>query len=741
MSERFPVSVRNGATGVSQDVLVDASPETRVDALLPALLALTGAEAIDDGFARHSSMWVDGVRVGGGQSLRAAGWRPGSHLALHEPDDAYPGLPAGVVELRVVSGPGAGLVHRLGIGDHEAGPDSPEIELPDPGLPMPALSLRVTPRGEVRILETAVRSRPPGAWPPGMALRLGATVLEWHPVWTPDAVVTPRSAGLGLDVHRMPRPPGPPGRGLAPGAPTPRAAYPDPAEVLLQCVGPGRGLWRRRPEDGDFLRVRLGVDARSEEPVTASLREVGGLGLIGAGRDAVARWLVGQAAALHSPRELRIVVLTAASRADQWEWTRWLPQCRDHDESVSIGNDTDSRGRRIAELAELLRGTIGRPGPDAAVLVVLDGMRELVDLPGLGALLRDGPARGIHPICLDGDPASLPAASAAVVEVGEQRLEMPAVPGGAGAVVPDLVDPAWSERVARALAPLHDSGEPPHAPGAGPAVRPPRMWAVPWESLGATAPGTSEPDDGPADPATPDPQRTETEPPEPPSATSSAGRDLDRTLDLDSATPTVIAGPARSGRSSMLRGIAVHLAEVRSSRDVHLHALDSATADLRPLAALPHVGVVVAHGDPSAADLVDSLSEEVARRRELWRRQGVSALAEQRARSAPREQLPYLVVLVDDAHRWASEIETLTALADGPDVGLRLVFTTDQGASQNPLGHRDASYRAAKYALIAETGRRLTRAELDGPARPSAQRPWTAGTLRRAGQIRRSGRG
>lgn len=43
---------------------------------------------------------------------------------------------------------------------------------------------------------------------------------------------------------------------------------------------------------------------------------------------ALARWLVAQSAVLHSPRDLRIVVLTERAGAEGWEWVRWLPHLR-----------------------------------------------------------------------------------------------------------------------------------------------------------------------------------------------------------------------------------------------------------------------------------------------------------------------------------------------------------------------------------------------------------------------------
>ena len=125
---------------------------------------------------------------------------------------------------------------------------------------------------------------------------------------------------------------------------------PDPATVLVTALGPRRRLWERRRWDSDRLLLRLGTarlrssiemtgGSRTDRPeppmlddvpVTVPLPEAGGvLGVAGPAREvhATARWLVAQAAVLHSPRDLSIIVLTDAEGRADWEWTRWLPHC------------------------------------------------------------------------------------------------------------------------------------------------------------------------------------------------------------------------------------------------------------------------------------------------------------------------------------------------------------------------------------------------------------------------------
>src|SRR5699024_11096039 len=109
---------------------------------------------------------------------------------------------------------------------------------------------------------------------------------------------------------------------------------------------------------------------------------------------------------------------------------------------VGVGDADDRRGpavalgraRAEARLGDLAREVEARHGrrrrtladPDGPaeprVLVVLDGARRLRALPGAMAVLQDGPAVGVHVLCVDDDQASLPAECRATAVVD------PAVP-------------------------------------------------------------------------------------------------------------------------------------------------------------------------------------------------------------------------------------------------------------------------------------------------------------------------
>ncbi len=256
----------------------------------------------------------------------------------------------------------------------------------------------------------------------------------------------------------------------APPAPPSQApeAWPDPAALLLTALGPGPRLWERGPGHPEALTVRLGTADRAAPdgsgllpvvPVTADLREAGALGLAGPRERlaGLARAVVAQLAALHSPDALEIVLISAdrsrpvAERTAEWSWLGWLPHLRpghgqdcrlllaydreqatartdellrrleDHlaDASVpaarrtapSYGTDTSAPGDRPPRGANHRpawardddavddEGRSGFPGP--YTVVVVDGdpggaaVREAV-----ARLALDGPRAGIHVVCL-----------------------------------------------------------------------------------------------------------------------------------------------------------------------------------------------------------------------------------------------------------------------------------------------------------------------------------------------------
>lgn len=877
---RFSLSVVNGATGVRRDVLVDADPETELEELLPRLLDATNGQ-MHPGFARQVGVWIDGQPVERDRTLRDARLAPGSVVALHEPDGYDAALPRGVVELRVVSGPGAGRIHRFGIGEHQIGNGASGMSLPDLFLPTDALVIRVTADAEVEIVErsravridgrdpaapdpehdeedaTAVeflpkealtrrerkrrkrtekrerkaerkaarrakRKRAPAEepeeetfedveWPEGADLRIGESLLQWHRVWVPDADAGPSEDVLGIDFNRPPRLLRPeressfvlPGEPIAPrrqtipwpvvfapmfmavpmcflfgswrfllfGLMSPVLAFfnfiaqrkgaaveyrrqmiefredtisvrrrlaraqrlfredlrrdrPDPARVLLDAVGPGQQLWMRRRPDPDYLELRLGVADRpspiqvsdrsrkeSEEPpepdvlgdvpVSIAMRDLGVIGVCGeaGGVDALARWLVGQAAVLHAPGDLDVVVLTNAEREQQWGWTRWLPHCRRPGEPVAavLGTEQQSVSRRLAELSQLISDRTGderkvklpgdvSPRPD--VLVVVDGARRLRALPGLVTLLREGPAVGVTVICLDEDVRLLPEECRAVLDVHEGLVELRRTGSEAVARIrPDLVESTWATRIGRALAPVRDTTPTIEVSGLPSSARLLECIALedPTSETVARRWGPEA--------------RTD--------VVIGEGFDGPFRLDIRKDGPhALIAGTTGSGKSELLQTIVASLAVANSPEQLTFVLVDyKGGSAFKDCARLPHtVGMVTDLDTHLVSRALTSLGAELKRREHLLAVPGAKDLEDYWAlqrRDPSLPTIPRLAIVIDEFASLKAELPDfvtglVTIAQRGRSLGIHLILAT-----QRPSGVISNDIRANTNLRIA----------------------------------------
>ncbi|MFI6417604.1 FHA domain-containing protein [Streptomyces sp. NPDC050842] len=459
--------------------------------------------------------------------------------------------------------------------------------------------------------------------------------------------------------------PGPDGRGAGTrSGPGPVAdTWPDPATVLLTALGPGPRLWERAQDHAESLVVRLGTTDRAElsgVPVTVGLREAGSLGLAGpADRLAgLARSVVAQLAALHSPADLEIVLISAdrnrslEERRRAWGWLGWLPHVRPahgQDCRLLLAYDREQAHARTTELTRRLDdGPLGPGWPSAdrasvadaaarhtgaATVVIVDGdpgsaaLRETVArLAGAGA------AAGIHLLCLAEAPSATPespvaatyeaacAASLAFRECGAAALLSGDVAtalrlvrtsggrvAGHGTVgVVDAVSVAWADRFGRALAPLRT--ETAAAPHGRAAALPPSARLLDELGLARATPASllarwASAGDG--------------------TAVLGAGPRGPLSVDLTQEGPhLLIEGPAGSGRTELLRSIAASLAAGGRPDRLGLLLVDGAGGDrgegLAVCTELPHVTEHLVASDPvRMREFAQALGAELKRRAEL----------------------------------------------------------------------------------------------------------------------------
>lgn len=489
-----------------------------------------------------------------------------------------------------------------------------------------------------------------------------------------------------------PKPAGPTPEDLAVAAAarTPES-WPDPAALLLTALGPGPRLWERGPGHPEALAVRLGTVDRANPdergllpavPVTVSLREAGALGLAGPRErlTGLARAVVAQLAALHSPDALELVLLSTdrsrptSERAAEWSWLGWLPHLRPthgQDCRLLLAYDREQAAARTGELlrrledhvADRASATAAESPPDAGprTVVVVDGdpgsagLREAVV-----RLAREGAAAGIHVVCLAETPAASPASpvsatyeaacsvspafracGAVALLSGDVATALRLLrtadgqPAGHGTIAAvDAVSQAWAERFARALAPFRTDGAPgdSHARVSAPLPQMARLLdelglarATPASLMArwAAAADDREALGGRA------------------WTVLGAGARGPVVVDLATEGPHVLAeGPSGSGRTELLRSIAASLAAAERPDRLGIVLIDgrdstggvgSGTngANIRLVEGLavctdlPHVTTHLAANDPvRMREFAQSLTAELKRRAELLGRLG-----------------------------------------------------------------------------------------------------------------------
>ena len=252
-----------------------------------------------------------------------------------------------------------------------------------------------------------------------------------------------------------------------------RRAAPDAGELRARVERLAPDLWERRPDDDDFLELRVGLAdqqsrsraeverggdpelrRRAERAIGAGARlpdlpvvaPAAGLALAGAPErvDSLGRWAITQAATLHSPSDLVIAAAFTRGRAREWDWLKWIPH--------TGGGEWLCAGEEAAgELLERLER-----GDERKVLLVLDG--------GLGldrARLEEAHREGTCVLWLGSEARDVPGAARTVVELDADvaRLRLTRVESGEvlDDVAADGVSREWAEGLARLLAPVRDT--------------------------------------------------------------------------------------------------------------------------------------------------------------------------------------------------------------------------------------------------------------------------------------------
>ncbi|TDO91509.1 type VII secretion protein EccCa [Enemella evansiae] len=186
--------------------------------------------------------------------------------------------------------------------------------------------------------------------------------------------------------------------------------HPDPEN--LWTIAGTRRMWERRPEDGDFGSIRIGLGQQNfaqritppeskpvedlepltvgalrrfmnthrrvtSMPISLDLPSYRMVQLIGEedGARRLAYAMVSQMAAWHAPTEFRILFCIAPENQRHWDWVKWLPHAQHPDRNDGAGA-VRLFASSAAELTQLAEGAAGSLSDDTLrhIVVVADGV-------------------------------------------------------------------------------------------------------------------------------------------------------------------------------------------------------------------------------------------------------------------------------------------------------------------------------------------------------------------------------
>jgi len=462
--------------------------------------------------------------------------------------------------------------------------------------------------------------------------------------------------------------------------------HPDPDG--LWSTAASHRLWERRPSDGDFAVVRIGLGPQEiatplvppqskpledlepvcaqalrrflttyavvpDLPVALALNGFGRVYLRGERTRALVRAMLAQVAVAHPPEDVRVAVCAGAEERAAWEWVKWLPHATHPDRTDALG-PLRLVAPTIPGLEAMLDDLVAaRPrfnpagGPELVagphLVVVLDGG----DVAGSDHLMTDGGVEGVTILDLSVKPPRLLDRTALVLEVdADGRLHSETMDGRVELGVADSLEPEVAEALARQLAPLRLSQA-----ARGEQSMTAEMGLAELLDLG--------------DPYTFDVEARWTARPNRdrlrvPIGIGPEGSPIE--LDLKESAQDgmgphgLLIGATGSGKSELLRTLVLALATTHPSETLNFVLVDfKGGATFTRLDRLPHTSAVITNLSdelPLVDRMKDAINGELLRRQELLRRAGSYAslrdYEKARAAGAPLAPLPSLLIVCDE---------------------------------------------------------------------------------------------
>lgn len=457
-------------------------------------------------------------------------------------------------------------------------------------------------------------------------------------------------------------------------------AAPELRLVLATARQKHRRLWERRPEDTDFLQLRvgrtdlpsgIGIEQREggedqlrayaqqvaghyrtlvDVPLGLSLADAAGFGLYGDQEmvTAMGTALIAQVAGLHSPSEVVIAAALSDQHAARWDWLKWLPHAAE-DLSPVEGPPLAAGRDAAAALLGQLQALVGRrsrtgfdaaPADDGPAIVLLVDEALGLRSARIAELLADPSRARVYVVWLGRSRRAVPGRCSLLIDCSSSGW-LSVTDTSSGAEYPQVAaEPLHHTDAAvfaRLLAPLRDEAivrrgaEVPTRVSLVELLDDPGVEELTsrWSAFDGRLRG--------------------------PIGASAEGSVL---VDLRRDGPHgLIVGTTGSGKSELLRTLVAGLCLSCPPTRLSCLLIDyKGGAAFAPCAGLPHVVDVVSDLDEQVAErALISLDAEMRRREQLLADHGVdSLLALERA--APGIAPPALLIVVDEFARLREEI-------------------------------------------------------------------------------------
>ncbi len=519
---------------------------------------------------------------------------------------------------------------------------------------------------------------------------------------------------------------------------------PEPADLerrILERDSEQSHLWERRPEDPDFLAVRIGRGNRpfsaeiqlpeidvadplrrdvlqlrddfltvKDIPCGISLSKVKSLGITGRRQDvaALTRGLLCQLAAHHSPEDVRILGIYPVKQRDDWEWMADLPHTMPLKsgklprerlvaageeeailllnmllEELSLRASADENKAASAtsgpSISAQAQGTQFMPLPH--LVVIVHDYVEVRKHPALTHAFKLGEQLGVSVIYLVAQQQAIPGECRGIIRLSDEGMVEYATVGFAGetlhGVRADKVELELAQKIALDLSPLHAVQEGEDEVDLPTNVRFLDLVNLPYADQLNVERWWSAPPFG--------------------SLRVPIGIGLNGPVWLDlnenaHGPHGIIAGTTGAGKSELLQSLIIGLAITHHPHLVNFVLVDfKGGAAFKAFEKLPHtVGMVTDLSGRLTERALTALKSELKRREHILSRANARKIAEYQALRAQNpaayEPLPNLLIIIDEFAELAREHPTfmeglVSVVQKGRSLGVHLILAT-----QKPTG-------------------------------------------------------